>query len=561
MDSPLSPDQPTSHWLKADAPAGLVVFLVALPLCLGIALASEAPLMSGIVAGVVGGLVVAVISKSQLSVTGPAAGLATIVAAGALKLGSFEALCVAVFLAGIFQIVLGIVRAGFLAELFPLSVIKGMLAAIGIILILKQIPHALGHDDDYEGDLGFWVPGGEENTFTEIIKSVQTASPGVILVTATCMAILLFWQTDIIKKQSWSRIIPGPLVAVLAGVVINMVYAAAIPEWHITAAAGHLVELPEFDGVMGLYDALPRPAWGRIGDPAVWGLALTIGAVASIETLLCVEATDKLDPYKRVTPTNRELIAQGVGNSVSGFLGGLPVTAVIVRSSANVQSGGRTWRSAFIHGILLFGLVVAVPHLLNKIPLASLAAILLMVGYKLARIPLFMKMWNDGLDQFLPFVVTIVTTVFTDLLMGVGAGFVVGLVMVFLTNFHSAIRSLEKDGVHYVVFEKDVSFLNKARLKKILSSIPRGATVRLDGRRAVFIDHDILEVVEDFMEGAEFRDLNVESMDLVSKDHPITTIGRKASQTPLEAIESATGTDGAFPATEDGFAPEPVEPE
>jgi len=509
--------------LRDDLPAGVVVFLVALPLCLGIALASDAPLMSGIIAGVVGGLVVSWASGSSLSVSGPAAGLATIVAAGIADMGSFEAFLVAVVLAGVLQIILGIARAGFFAELFPISVIKGMLAAIGIILILKQIPHALGRDEDYQGDLSFWVPGTEENTFTEILLAFQTSSLGVILITAVSLGILILWEQPFIKDKSWSRLVPGPLLAVGSGVLINELYAVVAPGLHIGIGSGHLVELPSFSSFADLNAQLPSPDWSVVTHGDTWMLAFTIMAVASIETLLCVEATDKLDPLKRTTPMNRELMAQGLGNMTSGFLGGLPITAVIVRSSANIYSGGRTRMSAFIHGVLLCGLVLSVPFLLNRIPLGTLAAVLLVVGYKLARISLFKKMWRDGLDQFLPFIVTIVATVFTDLLIGVSIGFVVGVIMVFLTNFHSAILVEEKDDNWVrITLDKDVSFLNKTRLKSVLAALPDGTHVEIDGANATFIDHDIREVIEDFAAVASHRNITVERLEMCSEDHPLS---------------------------------------
>ena len=508
--------------LREDLPASVVVFLVALPLCLGIALASEAPLMSGIIAGVVGGLLVSWLSGSALAVSGPAAGLATIVAAGIASLGSFEAFLTAVVLAGALQLLLGVLRAGVFAQLFPVSVVKGMLAAIGIILILKQIPHALGRDEDYEGDLGFWVPGTEENTFSEILLAFQTFSPGVVIISLLGLAVLILWEQPFIKDKSWSRLIPGPLIVVVSSVLINELYAIAAPGLHITSDSGHLVDLPEFSSIGEFYTGLPSPDWSVIGDSEVWVLAFTLMAVASIETLLCLEATDKLDPYKRTTPMNRELLAQGAGNMVSGLFGGLPMTAVIVRSSANIYSGGRTRLSAFFHGVLLFALVLAAPKLLAKIPLGALAAVLLVVGYKLARISVFKKMWKDGLDQFLPFIVTIVATVFTDLLIGVSIGFVVGIVMVFLTNFHSAIRvETPEEGKTVIIFDKDVSFLNKARLKPALAAIPEGQHVVIDGTKASFIDHDIQDVLRDFIESADHRKITVEHLELSSEAHPL----------------------------------------
>lgn len=495
--------------LRYDIPSGVVVFLVALPLCLGIALASEAPLMSGLITGMVGGLIVTLISGSPLSVSGPAAGLASIVAAGIGQVG-LEAFFVAVVIAGIMQTALGLLRLGFFAEFFPLSVIKGMLAAIGVILILKQIPYALGGTIDDER-MGY---------FGEIAFAVKTLSPGVLIVTAIALTILILWEQPFIRNKSWSRIVPGPLVAVLMGVGLNELFKRVAPNLEITAEAQHLVKLPT--SIAAIQTELVLPDFsGTAIDGELLILAATIAAVASIETLLCVEATDKLDPFKRVSPTNRELVAQGVGNTVAGLLGGLPMTAVIVRSSANIYSGGRTRAAAWFHGALLLGLVLAAPILLNKIPLAALAAVLLVVGYKLARISLFKQLWTAGLDQFLPFIVTIVVTVTTDLLIGVTTGLVVGIITVFLTSYKTAVEVKEEDGRYTVTLVKDVSFINKGKLKQELAHIPNGSTVVIEGAAASFIDRDIQEVIKGFVEGAEHRDITVETSGLDTQPHPL----------------------------------------
>ncbi|HHO51096.1 MAG TPA: SulP family inorganic anion transporter, partial [Deltaproteobacteria bacterium] len=492
-----------------------------LPLCLGIALASEAPLMSGIVAGGIGGLVVGSLSGSRLSVSGPAAGLAVIVAEGIHALGSFETFLCAVILAGGLQLLLGVARLGLLASLFPHSVIRGMLAAIGIILILKQIPHALGRDEDYEGDLGFWVPGTEETTFSEIALALASFSPGVVLVTSVSLAVLLAWEHPMIAKRSWSRIVPGPLVAVVLAVVVNALLGTIAPSWSILASEGHLVRLPADGSVGARLLALPHPEWSQMGNPAVWKVAGVIAAIASIESLLSVEAIDKLDPLRRTTPTNRELFAQGAGNIVSGVCGGLPVTSVIVRSSANLYSGARSRASTITHGVLLAMLVALVPALLNRIPLAALAAVLLVVGYKLARIELFKQMWRDGIDQFLPFVTTIVVTVLSDLLAGVLIGVAVAAVMVLITNRANAIRVANEGPYWLLQLTKDVSFLNKPRLRTVLQQIPPGSQVEIDAGRAQFIDHDIREVIEDFAASAPHRDLTVTIRGMKSRPFPL----------------------------------------
>jgi len=513
--------------LRYDVPAGLVVFLVALPLCLGIALASDAPLMAGLVTGVVGGLIVGPLSGSQLSVSGPAAGLTVLVSGGIASLGgSFEAFLPAVIVAGVMQIVVGALRGGVLATLFPSSVIEGMLAGIGIILILKQIPHALGRDTDYTGDLDFWILGEQTgNTFTEIASAVQTMSLGVVIVSVACLGVLVLWQQPFIAERAWSRIVPGPLVAVILGIAINALYSVVAPSLYISAEAGHLVQIPVMESPGALFGSLASPDWSTFGDPELYSVAATIAAVASLETLLSVEAVDKLDPFRRVSDTNRELVAQGVGNVTAGLLGGLPMTAVIVRSSTNVYSGGRTRMAAFVHGVFLGGLVLAVPGLLNQIPLAALAAVLLNIGYKLARAGLWRRMYEGGADQFIPFTVTVLVTVFSDLLTGVLVGLAFGVVMVVITNFTTAISVVHEDNAWLVQFTKDVSFVNKTRLRAVLRSIPRGAEVVIDGTRAAFIDHDIYTAIEDFEASAKHRDITVQTRNLGSKDHPIRLPG------------------------------------
>ncbi len=408
--------------IKQDAPAGLVVFLVAVPLCLGIALASGAPLFSGIIAGMVGGIIVTIFSGSQLGVSGPAAGLATIVLAAINDFGRFEIFLVAVVIAGIIQIVLGLARAGVIAKFFPASVIKGMLAAIGIIIFMKQIPHAFGYDKDPEGELSFQQADGE-NTFSELINMLDYITPGALVIAITSLVILILWERPFMKKIKAFQIIQGPLVVVVMGIILAKVMGGSSME----LAREHMVDIPvasDFDGFIGQF-TLPDFSVLNRGD--VWLTGVIIALVASLETLLCVEATDKLDPQERVTPKNRELIAQGLGNLSSGLIGGLPVTQVIVRSSANIQSGGKTKASSLIHGILILLSAMLIPNILNMIPLASLAGILFVVGYKLAKPSLFVQMFKEGWNHFIPFVVTVGAIYFTDLLKGIGIGLVVSL--------------------------------------------------------------------------------------------------------------------------------------
>ncbi|MFZ9044908.1 MAG: SulP family inorganic anion transporter [Cyclobacteriaceae bacterium] len=490
-----------------DLPAGTVVFLVALPLCLGIALASGAPLFSGLIAGIVGGIVVGTASGSQLSVSGPAAGLTVIVFGAIAKLGTFDAFILAVAIAGVIQIILGYLRAGVIGHYFPSAVIKGMLSAIGLILILKQIPHALGDDRDWVGDDGFFQ-FNEENTFTEIIMAVQNVELSALIISSICLSILIFWEQGFMQKMKWTKIIPGPLVAVIAGVGINILYGSIWPEAQLKDI--HMVQLP-ITGSFGAFAAeLTLPDFSAILNPQVYVVAFTIAIVASLETLLSLDAVDKLDPYKRIAPQSRELKAQGLGNLISGLIGGLPLTAVIVRSSANVSSGARTKVSAIFHGLLLLLSVVFFPQIMNLIPLSALAAILLVVGYKLTKPSLYGIMYKKGLDQFLPFIITITAILFTDLLVGICIGMVVGIFFVIKTNFHEAIF-FSQEGKNYLIrLNKDVSFLNKAELRRHMEAVEEGSHVVIDGTNAGFIDTDILETIKDFEKNADHNSITLE---------------------------------------------------
>lgn len=500
--------------LKSDFPASIVVFLVALPLCLGIALASGAPLYAGVIAGIVGGIVVGSMSGSSLGVSGPAAGLAVIVLTAIQDLGSYEIFLVAVVIAGVIQIILGIARLGVIAYYFPTSVIHGMLAGIGILIFLKQIPHALGYDKDPEGDFRFFQIDSE-NTFSEILNSINYISPSIIIITLVSLAILLLWQSKIIAKIKVLAAIPGPLLAVVSGIVLSLMFA---DNPSLAIDAEHMVSIPVANSFNEFLGNFTFPEFSAITNPQVLITAVVIAVVASLETLLCVEATDKLDPNKNITPTNKELIAQGAGNIVSGMIGGLPVTQVIVRSSANIQSGGKTKLSAIFHGFLLLISIVAIPGLLNKIPLATLAAILLIVGYKLAKPALFKKMWSQGLSQFIPFVVTIAGIVFTDLLTGIALGMAVAICVILLDNFKIPfLVEVEDQGNQKeikIVLSESVTFLNKASLLKALDNIPDGSKVIIDASNTFFMHHDVLEIIEDFKIHAESTDIDLEIIDL-----------------------------------------------
>ena len=494
--------------LKNDAPAGLVVFLVAVPLCLGIALASGAPLFSGIIAGMVGGIIVTMFSGSQLGVSGPAAGLAAIVLVGIQDLGAFDVFLMAVVIAGLIQFILGIAKAGIIGYYFPSAVIKGMLAAIGIIIILKQIPHAFGYDADPEGDLGFFQADGE-NTFSELLNMVNFISPGALTIAAISMAILILWEQNFIKRIKITQVIQGPLVVVISGILMAIGFSGSSLE----ISQEHMVTIPVADDITGFVNQFTLPDFGAISNPDVWVLGITIAIVASLETLLCVEATDKLDPQKRVTPTNQELRAQGIGNIVSGLIGGLPVTQVIVRSSANIQSGGKSKASALIHGLLILISAMLIPNILNMIPLASLAAILLVVGYKLAKPALFKQMLSSGHPQFIPFVVTVLAIVFTDLLKGIGIGMAVAIFYILLNNLKNPFVMKETHDTskkHYrIVLAEMVTFLNKAQILKELNRVPNDAALLIDASKTTYIQHDVLEIINDFKESAKYKNINL----------------------------------------------------
>ena len=481
--------------LRYDLPAAIVVYLVAIPLCLGIAMASGAPPIGGLIAGIVGGIVVGALSGSQLGVSGPAAGLTVIVLNAITDLGGYETMLAAVLLAGIFQIVMGLLRAGVLAYYFPSSVIKGMLSGIGIIIILKQIPHAVGYDRDFEGDLSFAQLGGQ-NTFSALWEMLDFISWGSVVTTTAALAIMLLWERPFIKNSKL-KLVPGPLVAVVVGIVLGIIFEKS----RVLAIAPSLfVQIPDLSAG-SVFDVLAVPKLSALSSTAVWKAGLTIAIVASIETLLCVEATDKLDPFKRVTPTNRELFAQGIGNSISGLLGGLPVTQVIVRSSANIQSGGRTKLAAVLHGFMLLISLLVFPHILRLISLSTLAAILFIVGYKLAKPSLFREMFRAGSYQFIPFAVTIVGVVFTDLLTGVLIGMGVGVFYILYNNyrvpFHFDLERHEDGKPIRIELSEDVSFLNKASILRTLNALPTGAHVYIDATRTVKLDPDVVEIIND----------------------------------------------------------------
>ncbi|MCB9740750.1 MAG: SulP family inorganic anion transporter [Deltaproteobacteria bacterium] len=496
--------------VRRDLPAGLVVFLVAVPLCLGIAQASSAPLLSGLIAGIIGGLLVSALSKSELSVSGPAAGLAVIVATGIAQLG-FRTFLLAVVLGGVIQLLLGLLRLGSIAHFFPNAVIKGMLASIGVLITLKQLPHAVGYDADWEGDDAFFGPDGH-NTFTAIVDAFGALSPTATAITLLCFTAYLVWPK--LQRGPLNFVPPALVVVVMGGLLAAL---APMLSAELALSADHLVSLPVLAGPGDLLDAVQTPEFAALSNPAVWTTAVTLAIVASIETLLSLEAVDRLDPHRRISPPNRELVAQGVGNVVSGMVGGLPVTSVIVRSSANVAAGGETRLSAMVHGLLLFLGVVFFAAILNQIPLAALAVVLIFVGFKLTPPSLWKAMWKAGYAQFIPFASTVAAVVVTDLLKGTLFGLLVGVVFAIREQQRGAIVVVKDSTRTLIRITKDLTFLNKASLKEILSEIEDGATVVIDRRVVDFVDDDIEEILLDFEDNAEERGIRVQ-MQLSPRD-------------------------------------------
>jgi MFS superfamily sulfate permease-like transporter len=501
--------------IKNDLPSSIVVFFVALPLCLGIALASGAPLFSGVIAGIIGGIIVGGLSGSKLGVSGPAAGLAAIVLTAIGTLGGYENFLVAVVLAGIIQLIFGVLKAGVIGYYFPSSVIKGMLTGIGIIIILKQIPHFFGYDAEPEGADSFIEASGE-NTFSSIFNIFDHLILGSVVIGLLALAVILFWDTVLSKKAKFFTVIQGPLIAVVLGVIFYLLTGS---NESLAISKSHVVNVPIPDDINSFLAQFSFPNFEVITNPEVWVVAFTIALVASLETLLSVEACDKLDPNKNVTPTNRELLAQGAGNIISGLIGGLPITQVIVRSSANVQSGGKSKLSTILHGLLLLISVILIPTLLNKIPLSVLAAILLVVGYKLAKPKLFKQMYLLGWKQFVPFIATVIGIVFTDLLIGIGLGLAVGIVVILLKSYqNSHFLHIEdnSNGKHKIkmTLAEEVTFFNKGAILKELDSLPRDTRLEINIIKTRYLDNDIIEILEDFLFKAKERNIDIK---LISK--------------------------------------------
>ena len=504
--------------IKSDLPASIVVFFVALPLCLGIALASGAPLFAGVIAGIIGGIVVGMASGSRFGVSGPAAGLAVVVFGAITTLGSWEAFLMALVLAGFFQIAMGYAKAGFIAFFFPTSVITGLLSGIGLLIVLKQIPHALGYDVDYEGNQSFFANNGD-NTLSAIIDAWNYITPGAMVIALVSIALLILWDKILLKKHRIFELIQGPIVVIFFGILMNYLYQNTLIG--LTLNPDQVVNLPVVSNFSEFMNQFTSPDFSALYNPEVYKIAAVIAIVASLETLLCVEATDKLDPHKRVTPTNRELKAQGLGNLISGLIGGLPITQVVVRSSANITFGAKSKLSAILHGFFLLISVVTIANLLNMIPYASLAAILIFIGYKLAKPSLFKTMYHLGWEQFIPFSVTILVMLVTDLLTGVLYGLATSI---FFTLHHSyrnsysmkdVIEIADKKSIHHIVLAEEVSFFNKASIIKTLEAIPENSAVIIDCSNSKSIAYDVVEFLYNYQMNAELKNITVEMINFI----------------------------------------------
>ncbi len=514
------------HNLKYDIPAGIIVFLVALPLCLGIAQASGAPLFSGIIAGIVGGIVVGFFSGSQLGVSGPAAGLAAIVLSAINQLGTFETFLLAVAISGLLQLIFGLLQWGIISYYVPNSVIKGMLASIGLIIILKEIPYALGTNERPKVD---WKFSSLMDNIGQFLGGIHY---GVLIITSLSLGLLILWEQKFIKRFRFFKIIQGPLVVVLLGIILQFIFRDS--HWALSSKA--LVALPVSEGFAGFFSQFTLPDFSQWNNPKVYTAALSIAAIGSIESLLCMEATDKMDPFKRVSPANKELTAQGMGNLISGLVGGIPVVQVIVRGTTNIQSGGRTKMSTIVHGVLLLICVLAIPHLLNYIPLASLAAILLMVGYKLTKPVIYTKIFREGWDNFIPFITTILITLITnDLLIGIGVGLAVAIFFVLYKNYQKPFSfersKFKQDGIIRIELAEEVSFLNKANIQRALNLVPENSHVILDGSKCKSMDQDVIDIIEDFKIHCKYLHIRFDYIEphLTKSDLP----------SPIEAFEHA----------------------
>lgn len=486
--------------IRSDFPASIVVFFVALPLCLGIALASGAPLLSGVIAGIVGGIIVGFFSGSQLGVSGPAAGLAVIVFGYINALGSYNAFLVAVMIAGLLQIIMGYSRLGSIAYYFPSSVIKGMLFGIGVMIIIKQIPHAIGYDNSLTSDFEEFL---DKSNFINIQEIIENITPIAVIISIISLFILIFWENFLGKKYKIFKLLQGPLVVVVFGILMSNFFDLADHQ---------IVGIPVARNFAEFVGNFNFPDFEALRNPQIYIMGLVLALVASIETLLCVEATDKIDPQKRISPANRELKAQGIGNLISGMIGGLPITQVIVRSSANISFGAKSKNSTIFHGILLLICVIFIPNILNMIPYASLACILLVVGFKLSHPKIFYKIFKQGSDQFIPFLATVIGMLVFDLLKGVLIGMFVSIIFILINNFKNAFEKItdqHQKNCHIITLAQEVSFLNKGKILQLLKSIPEGSEVIIDGTKSKIIDFDIYEILKDFEVSAKSKNIKL----------------------------------------------------
>jgi len=503
------------NYFKNDLSASIIVTFVALPLCLGIALASGAPLFSGIIAGVIGGVVVGIASKSSLGVSGPAAGLVVIVLSSIQTLGTWNAFLACFVIAGFMQIILGYLRAGFIAYFFPVSVIKGVLTGIGLLIIVKQIPYAIGYDPNGIIDLSSYQLSGDI-TFKYVYQAIGHCNFAATIISIVSLILLVLWDTILSKKARIFQIIQGPIVVVIAGILFYWFYKTGITD--LTLGKQNLVQIPDPESWTQFLAQFTHPDFSALKQFAAWKIAVVLMIVASLETLLCVEATDKMDPHKRITPTNRELKAQGVGNVISGLLGGLPITQVIIRSSANINFGGKTKSSTILHGMFLCIFALTIAPILNMIPLASLATILIIIGYKLAHPDLFKKMYQLGAEQFVPFVATVLSVLLTDLLTGILIGICFGLFFTLRHSYRNAyymkdiIETENEELIHHLVLAEEVSFFNKANIMNVLDKIPENTTVIIDCSNSKSIAYDVVELIKDFKENAEYKNIKVKTI-------------------------------------------------
>ncbi|AUD01163.1 SulP family inorganic anion transporter [Spirosoma pollinicola] len=511
--------------LSGDIRGGAISFLVAVPLCLGIALASGAPLFAGIIAGLVGGLVVGLFSRSALSISGPEAGLIVVTLSAIETLGSFPAFLLATCIAGLMQIGLGFARAGMVSNFFPSSVIKGMLAGIGIILIIKQLPHLVGYDADAAEGLALFQPGGF-NIIEQLRMSLGQFSGVAMLIALSSLAVFYLWGRLLFQQRAFVKNVPAALIVVLLGIFINELVRMVFPQ--LALRGNHLVQLPVPGSPQEFLQLFTMPDFSQWNNPLVYTSAVAIALVASLEALLSVEATDELDPLKRKTPANHELKAQGIGNIVSGLIGGIPLTSVIVRSSVSINAGARTRLAALVHGTLLLICVVTLPTLLNKIPWASLAAILLVTGYKLARIEVFKGVFAEGPAKFIPFAVTIIAILLTDLLTGIGIGMITGIVFILREHYQNThrVRTEHANNITriHVSLGDHVSFLSKAKLLKLLKNIPDNAVVEIDGTGSSYIDSDVIKAIENFGVAACQRNIQLVFLPARPAESPVYTL-------------------------------------